>query len=192
MKPPLHAPKRRGEWVELQFMARAHAHGLIVSKPWGDSARYDFIVECPTTHCHPEQAQPLSAGKRSRASKDPGNANRSHAASRHSSQTRETRNEKRETRFSRVQVKSTFQRLWYGRNRGAYMCNTVSRAPYAKERSYSAKEIDFFAFFLIPEDLWYIVPIADIADVRFAVQLNPYQPKNKYFRYLEAWHLLQK
>src|SRR5438552_12970322 len=38
-------PKRRGEWVELQFMARAAAHGLTVSKPWGDSARYDFIVE---------------------------------------------------------------------------------------------------------------------------------------------------
>ena len=38
-------PKKRGEWVEMQFMARAAAHGLSVSKPWGDSCRYDFIVE---------------------------------------------------------------------------------------------------------------------------------------------------
>src|SRR5437868_14080986 len=38
-------PKKRGGWVELQFMARAAHHGLTISKPWGDTARYDFIVE---------------------------------------------------------------------------------------------------------------------------------------------------
>lgn len=37
--------KRRGEWVEMCFMKRAAEHGLEVSKPWGDSASYDFIVE---------------------------------------------------------------------------------------------------------------------------------------------------
>jgi len=37
--------KRRGEWAELQFMARAAEHGLSVSKPWGDSERYDVGVE---------------------------------------------------------------------------------------------------------------------------------------------------
>ena len=37
--------KQRGEWAELQFMARSSQHGLIVSKPWGDSAKYDFIVD---------------------------------------------------------------------------------------------------------------------------------------------------
>lgn len=37
--------KQRGEWAELRFMARASEHGLSVSKPWGDSCRYDFIVE---------------------------------------------------------------------------------------------------------------------------------------------------
>src|SRR5579864_1184755 len=45
MPPKIHAPKRRGEWVELQFMARATGKGFTVSKPWGDSARYDFAVE---------------------------------------------------------------------------------------------------------------------------------------------------
>src|SRR5882762_10288710 len=38
-------PKQRGEWAELRFMSRAAEHGLRVSKPWGDSARYDFAVE---------------------------------------------------------------------------------------------------------------------------------------------------
>jgi hypothetical protein len=37
--------KLRGEWAELRFMARAAEHGLMVSKPWGDSAAYDLMVE---------------------------------------------------------------------------------------------------------------------------------------------------
>jgi hypothetical protein len=138
-------PKKRGEWVELQFMARAAHHGLTVSKPWGDTARYDFIVE-------------------------------------------------HRGRFQRVQVKSTTScpPVRKGRIPGAYMCNTVSRGPTVKTagRSYLAAEIDFFAFYIIPEDVWYIVPIADVRRARFAVYLNPYQRHNKYFRFMEAWHLL--
>lgn len=37
--------KLRGEWAELRFMARAAEHGLSVSKPFGDSQRYDVTVE---------------------------------------------------------------------------------------------------------------------------------------------------
>ena len=146
MKNPLRHPKRRGEWVELQFMARAAAHGLTVSKPWGDSARYDFVVD--------------SGGV-----------------------------------FRRVQVKSTLQRPEprAGRTGGAYLCNTVSRGPrgYTKKPHYTAKQIDFFAFYIIPEDLWYIVPIADARRARFAVYLNPHYRKNRWFPNLEAWHLLK-
>ena len=36
--------KLRGEWVELRFMTRAAELGLMVSKPWGDSAPYDFVL----------------------------------------------------------------------------------------------------------------------------------------------------
>ena len=140
MSPLIRHPKRRGEWVELQFMARAASHGLTVSKPWGDSARYDFVVE--------------------------------HKA-----------------RFSRVQVKSTqFQQ------KGAYLCNTVSRPPTRKDNgtAYTSREIDFFAFFVIPEDVWYIVPVAELRRARYAAYLNPHDCRNKYFRYMEAWHLLKK
>lgn len=38
-------PKRRGEWAELRFMTAAAEQGLSVSKPWGDSERYDVGVE---------------------------------------------------------------------------------------------------------------------------------------------------
>jgi PD-(D/E)XK endonuclease len=37
--------KQRGEWVELQFMTDAAERGFNVSKPWGDSTRYDVSVE---------------------------------------------------------------------------------------------------------------------------------------------------
>jgi PD-(D/E)XK endonuclease len=129
-------PKRRGEWVELQFMARAAHHGLTVSKPWGDSARYDFIVES-------------------------------------------------NSKFHRVQVKST---TW--KSGQAYLCNTVSRNKMGLLHGYTPAQIDFFAFYIIPEDLWYIVPTVELVRAKWAVFLNPYQPKNRYFRYLEAWHLL--
>ncbi|MGC1435995.1 MAG: group I intron-associated PD-(D/E)XK endonuclease, partial [Terriglobales bacterium] len=38
-------PKRRGEWAEMLFMAMAAENGLEVTKPFGEMARYDFIVE---------------------------------------------------------------------------------------------------------------------------------------------------
>ena len=37
--------KERGEWAELCFMAKAAGQGLSVSKPLGDSRRYDVLVE---------------------------------------------------------------------------------------------------------------------------------------------------
>ena len=37
--------KRRGEWAELVFGARASQLGFIVLKPWGESAPYDVVLE---------------------------------------------------------------------------------------------------------------------------------------------------
>ena len=37
--------KLRGEWAELRFMTRVAEHGVMISKPWGDSARYDLMIE---------------------------------------------------------------------------------------------------------------------------------------------------
>ena len=37
--------KERGEWAELCFMARAAGLGMSVSKPYGESRRYDVLVE---------------------------------------------------------------------------------------------------------------------------------------------------
>jgi hypothetical protein len=37
--------KRRGEWAELEFIAAAAKRDLRVSKPMGDSASYDAVIE---------------------------------------------------------------------------------------------------------------------------------------------------
>jgi hypothetical protein len=41
-------PKRQGEWVEACFATHALRRGLHVSKPFGDSTPYDFIVDSGT------------------------------------------------------------------------------------------------------------------------------------------------
>ena len=38
-------PKAQGEAAESVFLCRAVSLGLTVSKPWGESAKYDFIVD---------------------------------------------------------------------------------------------------------------------------------------------------
>ncbi len=129
-------PKKRGEWVELQFMARAAAHGLTVSKPWGDSTRYDFIVE-------------------------------------HSGQCR------------RVQVKSTAHQV-----EGGYLCHCTRRDKHGLG-PYTSADVDFVAAYIIPEDLWYVIPIAELARVKTAIWLKPQHSRNRYNCFLEAWHLLR-
>ena len=39
--------KKRGEWVELRFMASAAERGLPASKPFGDSENFDVVVGRP-------------------------------------------------------------------------------------------------------------------------------------------------
>jgi PD-(D/E)XK endonuclease len=123
-------PKQRGEWAELRFMARAAEHGLSISKPWGDSCRYDFIVE--------------HAGK-----------------------------------FLRVQVKST---VCQKRKSWAYHVNG---------RPYASGEIDFFAIYIIPKNIWYIFPADVISKFTRNMILSPHMKVSKHGVYKEAWHLLR-
>ena len=124
-------PKRRGEWAELRFMADAAQHGLVVSKPWGDSERYDVGVE-------------------------------------HNGQ------------YRRVQVKSVSHHV--GRS---YRCGIGCA------RAYKSNEIDFFAIFVVPEELWYIVPVqAALATGNRTLCLTPSRKENRYEVYRAAWHLL--
>ena len=123
--------KHRGEWTELVFMSRITERGFNVSKPWGDSSRYDCSVE-------------------------------------------------RGGRFLRVQVKSTIARQFNG-----YIVTIKCRRRY-----YTHHQVDFFAVYVIPEDVWYILPAKIITILRSNFLLSPRSQRQKYAAYKEAWHLL--
>ena len=50
--------------------------------------------------------------------------------------------------------------------------------------------LDFIAAYVIPEQVWYIIPFA-ATHGQNEVLLAPHRPRSKYARYKEAWHLLQ-
>lgn len=141
--------KRRGEWAELRFMTRAAEHHLTVSRPWGDSAPYDFMVE-------------------------------------------------RHGRVLRVQVKSTMRQV-----RGTYRCHlpvtgrtgaactrTADLCPAIGKPGARHRQIDFLAAYIIPLDLWYILPAAVTTRLSGHISLSPHRPGHKYEPYQEAWQLL--
>jgi PD-(D/E)XK endonuclease len=113
-------------------MARAGEHGLAVSKPWGDSRSYDFVVGSPG-------------------------------------------------RFVGVQVKSTVVE-----SGGGYTC-----AVKKNNKAYSRGEFDFLAAYVIPEDVWYIIPASTI-EGKESVGLCSKSNHAKYEEYREAWQLLRE
>jgi PD-(D/E)XK endonuclease len=120
--------KRSAEVAEAAFLAKASSLGFGVAKPWGDSERYDFIV-------------------------DSGH------------------------HFWRVQVKST-QRFAESRYR-------VKAAGW--KASYTCDEIDFIVAYIIPENLWYVVPVAAFAS-RTGLRFYPHgDSKGHLEKYREAW-----
>lgn len=116
-------------------MARAAKHGLCVAKPWGDSSRYDVVVE--------------SGG-----------------------------------RFVRVQVKSTANR----QPNGGYVCGVH---PSPGSELYKRGDFDFLAAYIIPEDVWYIIPAGVIVGrKKTSITLYPANPNSDSACYQEAWELL--
>ncbi len=86
-------------------------------------------------------------------------------------------------RMLRVQVKSTsFQCPGYT----GYKCFVK---PSPKGARYAAGVIDFIAAYVLPEDVWYIIPFREIAGTA-TVCLDPRNPRNRYRPYREAWNLL--
>src|ERR1035437_965986 len=125
--------KHRGEWAELNLMARVTERGFNVSKPWEASPRYHVAAE---RHGH----------------------------------------------SLRVQVKSTI-----ARQDGGYVCAIKSsRCQY-----YTRNQVDFFAVYVIPEDVGYILPAKILIPLRGHSLLTPRRPRQKSAPYKEACHLLK-
>lgn len=55
--------------------------------------------------------------------------------------------------------------------------------------NYHYTEIDYFAFYLIDIDTFYIIPVNEINAI--SVWLYPYNKDHRYFKFIEAWSLLK-
>jgi len=67
LKSPRHRldnTKRKGELSEAAFLLKAASLGFGVAKPWGDSERYDFILDPHDYKIHGQGAPPLSRSLR--------------------------------------------------------------------------------------------------------------------------------
>ena len=130
--PEIHAvglttPKALGEAAEAAFLAKVTSLGFGVSKTWGDSERYDFI---------------LDSGKR----------------------------------LWRVQVKSSRHS-----DGSRYIVKLKGAA------AYTAKEIDFIVAYIVPENLWYVIPIS-VAASRGQMYVSPHGTRHfRHEKYREAW-----
>jgi len=91
------------------------------------------------------------------------------------------------SRILRVQVKSTTSRIGSG-----YLCRLK---PNPATEPYTEEQLDFFAAYVIPEDVWYLIPAGVVLQSRGDLMLCPVQPRKydryKYECYREAWALLR-
>lgn len=55
---------------------------------------------------------------------------------------------------------------------------------------YRGNKFEFVAGYVIPEDIWYIVP-AKVVKGQWSMGLHPELAESKYGEYEEAWHLLK-
>src|SRR5882724_5613933 len=87
----------------------------------------------------------------------------------------------------KVQVKSTTNFDGYGYRLGTYW-KSIARM----HCPYTAEQIDFLVGYVIPEDVWYVLPIGAFTP-RKSVTVYPQrsQDNGMYEQYREAWHLLK-
>jgi PD-(D/E)XK endonuclease len=126
--------KRRGELSELAFFYKAASLGFGVAKPWGDTERYDFI---------------LDSGQR----------------------------------LWRVQLKS-------GCHHRKRCYDLHGRCGNQEKSQYTSKEIDILVAYLVPINVWYIIPVEKIQ--KKALLFFPYGGARcaHYEQYREAWGLM--
>ncbi len=117
--------KSQGEETELRFMLLSYEKGFIVSKPFGDNAKYDIILDNGKT-------------------------------------------------LERIQIKST-SRMDTSSGANCYSC-LVSHGRDSKKK-YTKYDIDSIVIYVIPENVWYKIPIEEIKGK--SVKLYPHRIPNK-------------
>lgn len=90
-------------------------------------------------------------------------------------------------RLWRVQVKSVYKSSYRGY--GVRACGNRNRG----EEMYTADEIDVLVVYLVPEDVWYVIPIRALGK-RYCLYFHPNGRRREmyqYEQYREAWWLLK-
>ena len=130
--------KRTGELSEAAFLHKAVGLGFRVTKPWGDSERYDFV---------------LDSGKR----------------------------------LWRVQIKCTAVE-----RAGGYHIQPIHFVYGKNKVVYTAEDIDVLAAHIVPLDVWYVVPVAALAQGK-SLRLYPDDgcKTARFEKYREGWDLFR-
>jgi hypothetical protein len=200
--------KLRGEWAELRFMTRVAEHGIMISKPWGDSARYDLMIEhhgrvlriqVKSTmrivrgcyRCHlPTPATKLSSRAKSRPCPE-----RAPSANEGKSKGDPLFLPDPRVPMSKCHPEATAfsspKDPGAPREASRTLRGNKSRVRRASNVETSEQnQIDFVAAYIIPLDLWYILPAPVTTRLHGHISLSPHRKGHKYEPYLEAWHLL--
>jgi len=93
-------------------------------------------------------------------------------------------------RVLRIQVKSVFTTSRWG-----YSISVARNRACKPVVQYSPQQIDFIAAYVVAHDAWYIIPVAEIANLAH-IRLYPEGAKRQdgahFEKYREAWDLLRR
>ncbi|HZR59138.1 MAG TPA: group I intron-associated PD-(D/E)XK endonuclease [Terriglobales bacterium] len=76
---------------------------------------------------------------------------------------------------------------------GAYQVKAACRIAGQSARSYTPEEIDYIVAYVVPRDIWYVIPLTALKG-KIHLRLHPEKigrHKPKWETYREAWHLLR-
>jgi len=197
--------KRRGELAELTFVLKAASLGFAVAKPYGDSERYDFILDPRAVRVEQASVEQASVDGASveqallpAALDSPAASGKKHARKKNARKKNAKKTPPRKQPVPapcppstppllwRVQVKCSTQLL-----EGLYRVNAHRRIN-GRAVPYLPSEIDFFAAYIIPEDTWYILPLAATRGrTGLLFRRKRDRKPGLYDAYREAWHLLR-
>jgi hypothetical protein len=200
--------KRRGELAELAFTLKAARLGFGVSRPFGDSERYDAIIDArdlSPTRKHPCNPSCLVL-RPSRNKRVSGDSRKLEVGSQNKSGCPTLPGVRRvgipmACPISRAQLPREaflFPPLWRVQVKcstqlddGMYHLNAHRRTG-GRALPYLPGEIDFLAAYIIPEDTWYIIPLEAFLGSTSLLFRRRTDPKpGLYDAYREAWHLLR-
>ncbi len=195
--------KRRGELAELEFVLKAANLGFGVARPYGDSERYDVILDAREILPRRRRAGQACAGRALLPASVP--ATKNGVSKNANPKGKKPRRQSSEIPplppdpsppdpspplpsppLWRIQVKCSTQLF-----EGLYRVNAHRRLN-GRAVPYLPGEIHFFAIYIIPEDTWYIIPLhATFGVTSLLFRRRPDRRPGLYDAYREAWQLLR-